>query len=109
MEVVPEEWSVTTISPFLIGLSRESLHRSRNTMLRRNLMRTENIKVGGKLDGGGHDVGDSGGDDGGGGDHGGVVMVVVVVVVVVVVLLVVMMVVVLVVLLLLVVVMVIVR
>ena len=45
MEIIPEEWSVGLISPFLIGLSRNSLHTSRSTKLRKNLMRAENIKV----------------------------------------------------------------
>lgn len=45
MEIIPEEWSVRLISPFLIGLSRDSLHSSRNTKLTRNLIRAENIKV----------------------------------------------------------------
>ncbi|CAB4026358.1 transforming growth factor-beta receptor-associated 1-like [Paramuricea clavata] len=45
MEIIPEEWSVRLISPFLIGLSRDSLHTSRNTKLRKNLMRSENIKM----------------------------------------------------------------
>lgn len=45
MEIIPEEWSVRLISPFLIGLSRDSLHTSRNTKLKKNLMRAENIKV----------------------------------------------------------------
>ena len=45
MEIIPEEWSVGLISPFLIGLSRDSLHTSRSAKLRKNLMRAENIKV----------------------------------------------------------------
>lgn len=49
MELIPNEWSVRLISPFLIGLSRDSLHASRNTKLRKNLMRAENIKVSGIL------------------------------------------------------------
>ncbi len=64
MEIIPEEWSVRLISPFLIGLSRDSLHTSRNTKLRKNLMRAENIKVAGYVcAGGGSDEDGNGGKD----------------------------------------------
>ena len=70
MEIIPEEWSVRLISPFLIGLSRDSLHTSRNTKLRKNLMRAENIKVAGYVcaGGGSDEDGNGGKDDDNGGD-----------------------------------------
>lgn len=45
MEIIPQEWSVGLVSPFLIGLSRQSLHVNRATKIKKNLVRAENIKV----------------------------------------------------------------
>ncbi|XP_046859685.1 transforming growth factor-beta receptor-associated protein 1-like isoform X2 [Xenia sp. Carnegie-2017] len=45
IEIIPDEWSVRLISPFLLGLSRESLHASRNSQVQKNLRRAENIKA----------------------------------------------------------------
>lgn len=45
MEIIPQEWSVGLVSPFLIGLSRQSLHVNRATKIKKNLVRAENIKA----------------------------------------------------------------
>lgn len=45
IEIIPQEWSIRLISPFLTGLSRQSLHLNRNTKIRKNLVRAENVKA----------------------------------------------------------------